>query len=421
MEETIFMWRQGIHLWEAGAYLEAMDAWEGAPLVVEALSASTSNTKDADEEPHHTNLLPKKHTRQTVPDIAPLLLFLAGCFLDAGNYSKARQYCRAAWAFALAGVQGPNDEAKDLLCENLNHRILCEYMAAWEEDTNMSSPWKVSLRIVEEAFAQQKECQQREDEGQETLWRIPILWSGPHQRPAFYYPIRKDPPYHSLPVCPTDLHPAWCKLMEQDYSIILEEFLQLCRGNGDDNGESVSFPHHWPVVGGGAHRQGAGSHDGSVVNSRGDWRELVLFGSGAISREAPRTRDWIRKHAPDVVELAEQGGGEVIFSVLAPHTRISPHCASTNLRWTAHLGLLTPQDAKIRIADSLHQWHEGKVLVFDDSFEHEVSTGNEMRAVLLLRFFHPNLQSTRERSLAIQKALEWKQVEDSRRYHPPLV
>eukprot|EP00957_Ditylum_brightwellii_P197881 15074708-Ditylum_brightwellii.AAC.1 len=36
------------------------------------------------------------------------------------------------------------------------------------------------------------------------------------------------------------------------------------------------------------------------------------------------------------------GGGEVVFSLLAPHTKIAPRCASTNMRLTAYLGLYVP-------------------------------------------------------------------------------
>ena len=103
------------------------------------------------------------------------------------------------------------------------------------------------------------------------------------------------------------------------------------------------------------------------------------------------------------------GGGEVIFSLLAPHTKIAPRCASTNIRLTAHLGLYVPtkQDDNgtneqgmasstssqqrpppkcgIRVRDKWYTWNVGKVLVFDDSYEHEVvNDTNECCAVLLI-------------------------------------
>jgi aspartate beta-hydroxylase len=162
------------------------------------------------------------------------------------------------------------------------------------------------------------------------------------------------------------------------------------------------------------------------VVKNGGWKELVLFGSGARPELAPRTSALIRKFASSAVSLAQAGGGEVIFSVLAPHTHLTPHCASTNIRWTAHLGLVVPSSTReesgcrIRIADQWHQWKEGRVLVFDDSYEHEVlNDTNEIRAVLLLRFWHPNLISDSERTKALQQALAWKQEDENRRFHPP--
>ena len=172
----------------------------------------------------------------------------------------------------------------------------------------------------------------------------------------------------------------------------------------------MGLPTHWPQVGSGKHRD-SGHDDHRVVNldSGGDWREHVLFGSGATGGSAlnvaPKTKALIRKYVPDAVALADSGGGEVIFSVLAPKTKISPHCASTNVRLTAHIGLVVPKDASnviidkngnerpkcgIRVGDQWHTWQRGEALVFDDSFEHEViNDTDEVRAVLLLRYWNP--------------------------------
>ena len=43
------------------------------------------------------------------------------------------------------------------------------------------------------------------------------------------------------------------------------------------------------------------------------------------------------------------------------------------------------------------RWREGKCLVFDDSFEHEVVNDTDMsRIVLLIRFWHPRLERREE-------------------------
>jgi len=118
---------------------------------------------------------------------------------------------------------------------------------------------------------------------------------------------------------------------------------------------------------------------------------------------------------------------KVIFSNLLPGTRIRPHCAPTNVRLTAHLGIVVPtsspeQRCRLRVADQWLTWEEGKILVFDDSYEHEVENmTSTMRAVLLLRFWHPDLAGSRERQRQVlDQALRSKRCEELRRYNPPV-
>jgi len=119
----------------------------------------------------------------------------------------------------------------------------------------------------------------------------------------------------------------------------------------------------------------------------------------------------------------------------AAGTKIQSHCGTTNLRLTAHLGLVVPlsnpdrnrnpgcgNECRIRIAGEWYTWEEGRVLVFDDSFEHEVQNlTNSVRAVLLFRFWHPCIsESHSERREALDQALQAKANEQLRRYNPPM-
>ena len=95
---------------------------------------------------------------------------------------------------------------------------------------------------------------------------------------------------------------------------------------------------------------------------------------------------------PEAISLAMAGGGETLFSVLRPGTHLRPHCGSTNTRLTCHLGLVVPRGCRIRAGDEWRTWKEGEVLVFDDSWEHEVRhEGESDRVVLLINFWHPDL------------------------------
>lgn len=65
------------------------------------------------------------------------------------------------------------------------------------------------------------------------------------------------------------------------------------------------------------------------------------------------------------------------------------------MRLTCHLELVVPEGANITCGGETRRWQEGKCLVFDDSFEHEVEhNGKEPRVVLLVNFWHPGLDPT---------------------------
>jgi aspartyl/asparaginyl beta-hydroxylase (cupin superfamily) len=60
------------------------------------------------------------------------------------------------------------------------------------------------------------------------------------------------------------------------------------------------------------------------------------------------------------------------------------------------------------------------VLLFDDSFEHEVVNDTpEDRVVLLIRLWHPQLEG-KCRLEALMKAIAKKEGNVAKRYHPPM-
>lgn len=175
-----------------------------------------------------------------------------------------------------------------------------------------------------------------------------------------------------------------------------------------------------------------------IVLSQGEWTEVALFGRNSHIGIAPITQSLLMRIAPGAVELCNSGGGEVTFSRLAPRTRISAHCAPSNLRLTAHLGLVVPDLAsgkksgndaeprldlcRIRVGDSWNTWEHGKCLVFDDSFEHEVvNDSDQERIVLLIRFPHPDLGSVGESYKALQKASDFKDDLVMLKAYPPML
>ncbi|MCP5145523.1 MAG: aspartyl/asparaginyl beta-hydroxylase domain-containing protein [Gammaproteobacteria bacterium] len=81
------------------------------------------------------------------------------------------------------------------------------------------------------------------------------------------------------------------------------------------------------------------------------------------------------------------------FSILAPHYHIPPHKGPTKALVRCHLGLRVPQAWErcwIRVDDQKYNWREGKVVMFDDTFEHEVlNDTDEQRVVLFLDVDRP--------------------------------
>ncbi len=79
------------------------------------------------------------------------------------------------------------------------------------------------------------------------------------------------------------------------------------------------------------------------------------------------------------------------YSYLKPHTHILPHKGYTRMVLRCHLPLIVPEgDCAIRIGDETRKWEEGKLMVFDDSFDHEAwNKSDEDRVVLMFDIPNP--------------------------------
>ena len=137
------------------------------------------------------------------------------------------------------------------------------------------------------------------------------------------------------------------------------------------------------------------------LQDTGDWRQFTLFEQGRKNEKAcaktPKTCSLIGS-----IEAARSNKrGQVKFSVMYPGTHVFAHSGPTNCRLRAHLGLKVPEGhVKMRVADQFLSWEEGKVLVFDDSFDHEVwHEGQGERIILIVDLWHPQLDLETKKSL----------------------
>ena len=120
----------------------------------------------------------------------------------------------------------------------------------------------------------------------------------------------------------------------------------------------------------------------------GEWTELRLKSSGygftEYTQYFPKTMQHIQK--------CGQSFTSIKFSAIQPGTHIRTHTGPSNERLRLHLCLIHTGGAKIRVGTECHTWTEGKIIMFDDSWEHEViHTGLEARIVLIMDIWHPEL------------------------------
>jgi len=136
------------------------------------------------------------------------------------------------------------------------------------------------------------------------------------------------------------------------------------------------------------------------------WAALYLWRDGRPveenARRCPRTMA-----ALDKVPMTHIGARtpSVLFSRLTPGAHIPPHRGMLNCRLIAHLPLVVPDRCWLRVGNETRRWEEGKLLIFDDSFEHEAKNeSGETRIVLLFDIWRPEL--TEDEKIGISEVFD---------------
>jgi ornithine lipid ester-linked acyl 2-hydroxylase len=130
------------------------------------------------------------------------------------------------------------------------------------------------------------------------------------------------------------------------------------------------------------------SPEQSVITQDDRWKTYFLYGYGSKAEQNCA-------RCPKTTSIIEQipGVTTAFFSILSPHKHIPEHRGYYKGVIRCHLGLIIPQPffkCKIRIDNDLAFWQEGKALVFDDSFQHEVWNDTDgIRVVLFLDIIRP--------------------------------
>jgi aspartyl/asparaginyl beta-hydroxylase (cupin superfamily) len=82
----------------------------------------------------------------------------------------------------------------------------------------------------------------------------------------------------------------------------------------------------------------------------------------------------------------------VCFSAIEPGGSLHAHTGPTNASLTCHLGLIDCAGARLWVGDTVVDYRDDEVFVFDDSYVHWVEhAGPRTRYTLMITFWHPEL------------------------------
>lgn len=134
---------------------------------------------------------------------------------------------------------------------------------------------------------------------------------------------------------------------------------------------------------------------------KSDWGAAWLWKDGVVA-------DGMDRLCPQTLAALERAPQPVIpnraplalFSRLTPGTHIQPHHGLLNTRLICHLPLVVPEGCALRVGAETRAWREGELLIFDDSFEHEVwNRGSSDRTVLLFEIWRPDIDAEEREQL----------------------
>ena len=162
----------------------------------------------------------------------------------------------------------------------------------------------------------------------------------------------------------------WTQQLEENWTVILNEFEHLSK-----------LVQNLPAIQDIQQEQ-------KVLNQDQNWKTFFLFGFGEKARLNCAL-------CPETTALLESipGMKTAFFSVIAPGKHIPAHKGLFKGIIRSHLGLVipgAPGSCRMRIAEQMYSWKPGEVIVFDDTYEHEVwNDSDQPRVVLLLDIVRP--------------------------------
>jgi beta-hydroxylase len=124
------------------------------------------------------------------------------------------------------------------------------------------------------------------------------------------------------------------------------------------------------------------SPDQMRISPDDKWRTFFFYGFGHRS-------DHNCAICPNTARLLDEAPGieTAFFSILAPGKIVPSHHGITKGLIRAHLGLIVPPEPErcyMDVGEVRCTWEEGRILVFDDSYHHNVANNTDQERVVLL-------------------------------------
>ncbi len=162
----------------------------------------------------------------------------------------------------------------------------------------------------------------------------------------------------------------WAKELEKNWHVIREELDVVMTHRAD-------LPNFQDI-----------SPDQKHLAKEDKWKTFFFFAYGletpGNAARCPRTAALLK---------AVPGAKTAFFSILAPHMHIPAHCGPYKGVVRYHLGLIVPKpeaQCRIRVAETIAHWEEGRSMFFDDTYEHEVWNDTDgVRVVLFMDVLRP--------------------------------
>lgn len=197
-----------------------------------------------------------------------------------------------------------------------------------------------------------------------------------HQQPShFHFPGLPEAEFHDRALFPELVG------LEAQTAAIGDEFARLIAAEAAEIVPYIQYSDQVPL------------RQWQALNHSRDWSAIHLVQNGrrieANARHCPSTMAAIEDLPQPRIDGASPN---VMFSLLAPRTRIPAHSGVANTRLVCHLPLIVPPGCGFRVGESVREWRSREAFVFDDTIEHEAwNDSDQLRVILILDLWPPAL------------------------------